>query len=257
MNKIFTNRLFNLRNGALGMAVALLFTATVAQPTNALSAVNTIRCNTLTAFASASVGTLKTNRQIMQAAFDLQLNVLQGAWKLEDQATAAIRHASEGTFVTLVNAFANVPSLTATRKASIKTYKDVVVNAIHLLETNVDALEAAYREDMLALINAHQKALTNFVATLTTTITNAVNKAVADCSENGVVVTLVGVITQANLTLAANIATQDIKDLGSAANIAITRDKGFLQQDGQFLGTVTTAELRLTKAMLTGKPYGK
>src|ERR1700712_1792417 len=98
---------FALRWAPFTMAALLLFSATVAQPAQAASTANIVKCNSIAAFATASGSALKISQQGMQTTFQLTLEVMQTTWKLEDQATAALRQVSESAFTSLSTAFAN------------------------------------------------------------------------------------------------------------------------------------------------------
>lgn len=244
---------FNLRFAPLAMAGVIAFSGLVAQPVNAQSVANTVRCAALTEFASASATTLKLGQQAMQATFDLTIKLKQLEWELADKATAALRQVSVSAFKATSTAFANIPGMNSVRKQAVKSYVSVLLNAVLVLETNIDAAEAAYREDMLALIRAHQAALTELVQTLVDKINAAAAKAKADCEKTGVVVTLVGTIAAANAELLSKTIVLDVQDLGKAVKIVVTRDSEFLKQDVQFVKTATDATIKLTRVILTGK----
>lgn len=252
MKQILKSKL-SLRFAPLAMASLLGFSAVVAQPVNAQSAVNQVRCAALTEFASASATTMKLGQQAMQSTFELTLSVMQMAWKLEDQATAALRQVSESAFTSLSTAFANRPGMNRVQKAAVIAYQDLLLKAVHTLETNVDAAEAAYREDMLALVKAHQAALTELVQAAVDKINAAAATARQNCEQNGVVVTLVATVAAANAELLAKSIVLDAQSIAKAVQIVVTRDTEFLKQDTQFISIATSATAKLTKVILTGK----
>ena len=93
------------------MAGVIAFSGLVAQPVNAQSVVNTVRCAALTEFASASATTLKLGQQAMQATFDLTIQLKQLEWEVADKATAALRQVSVSAFKATSNAFESTSML--------------------------------------------------------------------------------------------------------------------------------------------------
>ena len=235
------------------MAGVIAFSALVAQPVNAQSLVNTVHCAALTEFASASAGTLKFGQQAMEATFNLTIQLKELQWEIADKATAAVRQVSVSAFKATSTAFANIPGMNTVRKQAVKSYVTLLLNAVLVLETNIDAASAAYREDMMALIKAHQAALRDLVQIQVDKINAAASKAKADCEKTGVVVTLVGTIAAANAELLSKTIVLDVQDLGKAIKIVLTRDSEFLKQDVQFVKVATNATFKLTRVVLTGR----
>ena len=254
MNKILRNN-FTVKWAPFALALTLLFSATIAQPTHAVTSVNTVKCNAITLFASVSESALQFGAATMQKTFELTISIMQGAWQLEDMAVSALRAVGESAFIAALDAFANRPGIfikqTDVRTAALAEYKTTMLAALHLLENNIDAIRAAYREDMLALVKAHQLALTHLVANLTATITAALDVAQANCSSSNVVQTLVAVIVQANLTLLTQALAEDAKSIVKAIALVTTRNKGFITEDVNFLKTSVDATAKLAQAFLT------
>ncbi len=253
-NNLRTSSL-TLRLVPFALALALAFTALVSQPLQALSIVNTIKCNAISLFASTSITTLRASKTAMEKTFELELNVMQTAWKLEDMAVSALRNVGESAFVATLNAFQNRPGIfvkkTEVRTAALNEYKDTMLNALHNLQTNIDAARAAYREDMLALVKAHQRALTTLVDTLIGTIRTALNTAKKNCSGKTVVKTLAATIATAHAKLVSGVITQDAKDIAKAIKLVATRNSTFLQEDAAFLSTSIDATGKLAAAFIT------
>ena len=236
----------------------MIFAVSVAQPTTqAASIINTVKCNSLALFASASVSALKLGSSAMQTAFELNLNIMKGAWQLEDTAVNALRTVGKSAFTGALDTFQNRPGVfiknTEVRTKAVETYKTTMLDALSDHQINIDAARAIYREDMLALVIAHQEVLTGLVATLTTTITDAVNVAKENCSKPGVVATLTGVIAKANATLLAKGIAEDVRSLAKAVVLVTTRNKSFIKEELAFLKTSVSATADLAAAFLTRK----
>lgn len=248
---------FTLRMAPLAMAFMLLFATTVVQPAQAQGIIATLKCATISVFASATITSLKISKAAMNTAFKLQLSVLQAAWQLEDSAISAVRSVGESVFKASVDAFAHRPGIfiknTAYRTAALSEYRNTMLTALHNLETNIDAARAAYREDMLALIKTHQRILTRLVDALVTTIKNGLAAAKKNCNNNGVVVTLLAVLASANLNLFIEATKQDVKDLASAVKLVTKRNGVFLKEDANFVKISLQATVKLTVAFLTRK----
>lgn len=249
MNKILKIN-FTGRGVALAMATMLLFCTVVVQPAQAQSVVNQVKCQALTAFASASSMALQLGEAAMNATFQLQINLLMGVWQVQDAAISAIRSVSEQAFTLTFNAFIGAVSFFFPWKAgALYAYRDHMLNAIHVLETKIDAIRASYREDMLALLKAHQKALTDLVTHAVGTITNAVTTAKDHCSDAHVVATLVSVIAQADLTLTVQGLVRDAQDIVKGVQRVGQRDSEFLQADAEFLRTAASETANLIRAL--------
>ncbi len=246
-----------LRLVPLTMAFMVAFSVLFAQPLHATSFINTIKCNSIKLFASASIGTMHSSQQFLQNTFQLELNLMQNGWKLEDVAVTSLRQVGESAFVGTLNAFSNRPGVfikkTEVRAAALKEYKTNMLNALHTWETNIDAYRASYREDMLALVKAHQKALTDMVATLVETITAALDVAKAHCSDPHAVATLTGAIASANAKLFSNAWAQEVTDFTKAGKLVHTRNTGFHQENSKFFKISLNETGKLAKAFLTRK----
>lgn len=244
---------FAIRWVPFSVAALLLASTVVFQPTvQAESALNTVRCASIDAFAVASANGLKAQQQAMEATFTLTINAMQTVWKIEDLTTSAERQVSESAFTSLATAFSNTRGLSTVQKAAVVVYQDLLIKSIHTLETNVDAAEAAYREDMLALVKAHQASLRDLVQAEVDSINAAAATAKANCTQNGVVVTLTGAVAAANATLLAKSIALDAQSVAKAIKIVATRTTAFIQQDTQFIQIATDATKKLTKIILTG-----
>lgn len=255
MNKILRTNGITLQWAPFAVALMLLFATIFAQPTQAASIINTIKCNALTLFASASKTTMKVSAAAMEKTFELELSVMQTAWQLEDAALTALRTVGESAFSAALNAFANRPGIfiknTEFRDAATKEYHDKMLNSLHVHEVNIDAARASYREDMLALVRAHQKALRTLVNTLIGTIDAALNTALANCSSKNVVATLTAVIAKAGATLLAEGLLEEARTLAKAAVLVLTRNQAFLKEGAEFASESTQYTLALGAAFLT------
>ncbi len=239
-----------LRNGALALATMFLFTTVVVQPVQAQSLLNSVKCTTLKVFAAASNITIDLSVAAMNAAFQLELNLLQAAWQIEDQAVALIRSVSEQGFTALLSVYSLITARTPSEKAAVTLYKDTILNALNVVHTKIDAARAAYREDMLALVKAHQKALRNLATIATTTIKTALTTALTNCSKPGVVATLISVIASVNVKLVIDGIAEQVTSLAKAVVLVVTRNSLFLQSDLEFVGVGVTATAKLLKDTL-------
>lgn len=254
MNKISKINL-TLRWSPFALAVMLLFATLIAQPTQAATNINTIKCNSITLFGTTSSAALQLGATSMQKTFELQLNVMQSSWQLEDIAVNALRQIGESSFIATLNAFANRPGIfvkqTEFRTAAVDTYKKTLLDALHLHQTNIDAARAAYREDMLALVKAHQEVLTNLVNNLIKTVNDAVATAKRNCSQERVVATLVAVIAKANATLLTEALKEDARAFGKALQLVTTRNKAYAKEEFDYIKTGVDATSKLAQAFIT------
>lgn len=244
------SRFMTLRGGALAVAMMLLFTSVIVQPVQAQGITKTVVCGSLSLFASASTATLDFQVAAMNAAFQLQINLLQTSWELEDQATSLIRSVSEQSFMGLLSLYSAVTSHTPAEKAAVNVYKDTMLNALNVLRNKIDAIRAAYREDMMALVKAHQKALASLVTQAVGQIKSALQTAVTDCGKRGAVTKLLSVIASATFDLAANGLALEVSNLAKALKLVLTRNAGFHKADGEFLKTAVSATGQLKRATI-------
>lgn len=244
-----------LRWAPFTIALALVFSTVVAQPIHAASILNTIRCAALNSFTTSSIATLKSNEQNMQTVFALEVNNLQMEWQLQDSAVSALRSIGAASFNDAVLIFQNRPGIfikqTAVRTAAVNDYSTSIINALNTFQTNIDAARSSYREDMMTLVKSHQLALTTLVNSLVATITTALNTSEANCSTDGVVLTLVSAINAANLKLLIDGASQDVNDLLKALDIKNTRNSAFSNETTTYLTAANNATTVLADAFLT------
>lgn len=240
------------RGGALALATMFLFATVVVQPVQAQGVAKSIACATLTKFASASYTALDLSVAAMNATFKLQLNLLEASWKVQDQAIELHRSLSEAAFKALLAVYAAVTSWTAAEKAAVQTYKTTMENALTVFRTKIDATRAAYREDMLALVKAHQKALTDLVTTAVTTIKTALDTATKNCSDAKAKATakLLAVIAKAKLDLAIKSVAQEATDLVKATKLTLNRNRGYDDAYREYARAKLDATMTLMKATL-------
>lgn len=263
MNKIFSTISkikqkisgIGLQWAPLSLAGMMSFAVVVAQPVNAVSipGLGLIECPALATFSAAGKVALQAGQDTMNATFNLTITALQTAWQLEDSAKAALRQVSESAFTALLNAFEQLRGLNTIQQAAIVTYRDLLLKTVHVLEANIDAAEAAYREDILALIKQFQKSLGDLVQTLVDTINNATATALKNCNNPDAVATLLAVIASANATLLAQSLVLEAQTIAKAVTVELTRDTILVNVLADLIKVGTDATLKLTQVILTGK----
>lgn len=242
-----------LRGTALAMAIMLTFATVVVQPAQAEGVFTELKCNAISAFADASMASIRLGKAAMNAAFQLEINLLNAAWQVTDAAVAAIRQVSEAAFLAQVAIF-SLFVFNPVKRQALENYKQTILAAAKKLHVKIDAIRATYREDMMALVKAHQKALTNLVNTLEKTVANALKKAQDNCAKVGVVIELLGAIASANVTLVGEVLKQDVADIASAFGLVARRNGGFYAADSEFGSTAMRALGDLIRIMLTFMP---
>lgn len=252
---------FSLRLAPLFTAFAFAFAAVAVQPISAFAQTANstqpsvpwtvqLKCDFLKSYANSAKTTLHNNQAFMQAAFETELNLMQSNWSSQDTAVKLWRNIAESTFNSTVTAFQNRPGIfikkTEVRAAALNEYKDGIVNALHTFQTNIDSYRTAYREDMLALVKAHQKALTDIVNTQVDAINAALDVATTNCTDNHAAQNLFNTIGKANWTLAEGVVKQEFKDIDLAIKLVTKRDKQFQQEQNFY----NAASIELTGKLI-------
>lgn len=242
MNSIF-------RGGALALATMFLFVTVVVQPVQAQGVAKSTTCATLTEFASASYTALDLSIAAMNATFKLQLNLLEASWKGQDQTAELYGSLSEAAFKELLAVYAAVPLWATAEKVATQTYKTTMENALTVLRTKIDATRATYREDMLALVKEHQKALTDLATTAVTTIKTALDTATKNCSdaEATATATLLSIIEKVKLDLAAKGIAQEATNLVKATKLTLNRNRGYNDAYNEYTRSNLDATVTLMK----------
>lgn len=251
--------LLKLRVVPVAMALVLGVTTVTAvvqpAPTAQAGFVSDLKCAFLKSYADSSRRSLKQNQNNMEFAFELQLTALKTNWQLQDAAVTAYRGIVESTFKANVNAFANRPGIfiknTEYRDKATQDYKTTILDALHTLETNIDTIRANYRENMLALVLAHQDALRDLVNELISTIDVALEKAVTKCADKGSAKALFDTINAANWKLLSAGVAQEVSNNKAAAKLVHERDAGFIREKGIYDAASIKATTELIAAFVT------
>jgi hypothetical protein len=211
------------------------------------------KCTAVSAFATKSALTLKTDQQNLAATFAQALATMATAWKQEDQANTSLRQDSENAFTTQADDFARTPGLSSAQKSAVTDYQTTLVTESHTHETNIDAAEAAYRQDIETLVKSHQAALTALAQLSVLAIDNALATAEQNCTQSGAATTLAGAITSANQELLEKANTLDSQSVAKATTIVATRNSALKQENTGFMTTSDQATTTLTNVILNGK----
>lgn len=242
-----------LRGGLIAIAAVFMFSTVVAQPVQAANILKAIACAPVHVFAAASNVALDLSVAAMNAAFNLQLKLLDVAWNVQDQAIELHRSVSEAAFQALLAVYAAITAWTTAEKAAIQKYKTNMANALTVLRTKIDATRAAYREDMLALVKAHQKALTSLVNVAVTAIKTALSEAKKNCGKIGTMTKLMVVVTANNVNLGVKGIAQEANDLIKATRLALSRNGGYFEAHKEYVSTKVQETVALMKATLGWK----
>lgn len=242
-----------LRGTALAMATMLTFATVVVQPAQAESVYNQLKCNAISAFADATMAAFRLSKAAMNAAFQLEINLLNAAWEVQDAAVAAIRQVSESAFLAQVAIF-SIFVFNPAKRAALENYKQKILAAANKLHVKIDAIRATYREDMMALVKAHQKALIRLADIFETTVSKSLKVAQDNCTKVGVVINLWAEVTNANVQFVGDVLQQDVADVFKAGGLVFKRNGDFLSADLEFIGTANAALAALIRVLLTGQP---
>jgi hypothetical protein len=256
MNQILKNKFRGFQWTPMVLAFVLAFSAFVAQPVRAVSIVDTAKCATLTLFEQTSKSALQLSQDGIEVAFQLVFKVKDVTWQVEDLALKSARQVAEGAFVALVSAATHVPGLTGPRAVALNNYMTQALKIVHVTEVNVDSAEAAWREDINALLKAHQAALKAIVQTLVDTINRVTAAAVENCQKNGIiglVATITAAISAADLQLAVQSVVLNTQSLLKATALTLKRNAEFASQLLSFTGQAATLTIQLTFSLLTGR----
>jgi hypothetical protein len=212
-----------MRGALVAIAAAFLVSTTVAPTAQAQGIIGKLRCAAITTFGTVSLAAIELERKAMEAVFSLQLKVVQATWEIKDDIVGAVRKTKEAIFSSLVKAYRNLKINNAVEKAALDKYKIDVLAAVDLFFTDYDAVQATYREDMLAAIKQHQYDLRQALAKFTTAFKAAYTKAKTDCMKIGTLLILTGEVIRAKAEFVKDAIVAELK--GLKRGLEIIRDR--------------------------------